>query len=192
MITKNASSRRGVPILAMMAALLLPMADGSVLFPRSFESSSYHKHNTARDRRIRYRRRNALSSVSPAASMRQSSSASSLSRRDTSQIPPLAFGSLVSSSPAPWLMGALLFLKTAQVIRSEAFQRAMYFWANAGPIVFHYKFTKWWLRKTEASLEKRDQVYETLHNRYCQKSLDIALKMKGLYVKVRRYLHTDD
>lgn len=78
--------------------------------------------------------------------------------------------------------GAILYFQ--RLVQSEALQRALYFWVHAGPIVAHYKFAKWWLTKTKAPLEKRDQVYQSLHNQYAGKSFEIALKLKGLYVKI--------
>lgn len=61
----------------------------------------------------------------------------------------------------------------------EATRRAAYFWTHAGPMVVHYRFTQWWLKATDAPLEKRNVVYEKLHNRYCEPSLDIILNLKG-------------
>ncbi len=72
-----------------------------------------------------------------------------------------------------------------QTLQSESVKRAMYFWFHAGPVVFHYKFTRWHLTRTRAPLHKRDRVYNGLHDRYCQRCLDIALHLRGLYVKVR-------
>lgn len=72
----------------------------------------------------------------------------------------------------------------AKQLRSESFSRAIYFWFHAGPVVAHYKFTRWYLEKTKAPLEKRDLVYNSLHDKYCIPCLDIALHLKGLYVKI--------
>ena len=78
-------------------------------------------------------------------------------------------------------------------LATESVKRAVYFWIHAGPIVMHYKFTRWYLGQTKATLEKRDRVYNELHDRYCQKSLDIALHLKGLYAKVgTRYCLSND
>mmetsp|Transcript_81788 Transcript_81788/g.237139 ORF Transcript_81788/g.237139 Transcript_81788/m.237139 type:complete len:598 (-) Transcript_81788:312-2105(-) len=71
-----------------------------------------------------------------------------------------------------------------QQIQSESVRRAAYFWFHAGPVVLHYKFTRWYLTTTNASLEKRNSVYNSLHDRYCNRCLDIALHLKGLYVKI--------
>ncbi|CAB9508559.1 protein kinase UbiB [Seminavis robusta] len=68
--------------------------------------------------------------------------------------------------------------------KSEAAQRACFFWQKAGPIVAHYKFTQWWLRTRKAPIERRHAVYQSLHNRYCEPCLDLALDLKGLYVKM--------
>jgi len=94
---------------------------------------------------------------------------------------------------SPSQAGTCLSLASALVyighqIQSESVKRAMYFWFHAGPIVLHYKFTRWYLSRSRAPLQKRDRVYNALHDRYCQRSLDIALHLKGLYVKVSRLL----
>lgn len=81
------------------------------------------------------------------------------------------------------LLAALGYI--GRTLQSESVKRAMYFWFHAGPVVFHYKFTRWHLTRTRAPLHKRDQVYNSLHDRYCQRCLDIALHLRGLYVKVR-------
>ncbi|KAG7356579.1 ABC1 family-domain containing protein [Nitzschia inconspicua] len=81
-------------------------------------------------------------------------------------------------------IGGVALVCIGKMIQSEAVQRALYFWVHAGPIVAHYKFAKWWLTKTKAPLQKRDRVYQRLHNQYAGKSFDIALKLKGLYVKI--------
>jgi aarF domain-containing kinase len=67
---------------------------------------------------------------------------------------------------------------------SEPARRAVYFWRHAGPMVVHYKFTEWWLEKSEAPLERRNLVYGKLHDRYSEPSLEIILHLKGLYVKI--------
>lgn len=58
----------------------------------------------------------------------------------------------------PVKSGGALFLGAAAIrlmnlLRSEVFSRALYFWIHAGPIVVHYKFTRWFLAKTNAPLE---------------------------------------
>ena len=63
--------------------------------------------------------------------------------------------------------------------RSEAAQRCLYFWKVAGPIVFHYKWTRFWLKATKAPVEHRDIVYKSLHDRYATPSLELALRLKG-------------
>ena len=70
----------------------------------------------------------------------------------------------------------------------EATRRAIYFWSRAGPMVAHYRFTQWWLTATSADRERRDRVYDVLHERYCHPCLDIILHLKGLYVKIGQVL----
>jgi hypothetical protein len=49
-------------------------------------------------------------------------------------------------------------LHLANRMRSESFKRSFDFWAHAGPIVLHYKFTQWFLTKTMAPLESKSEV----------------------------------
>lgn len=70
----------------------------------------------------------------------------------------------------------------------EATRRAIYFWTRAGPMVIHYRFTQFWLEASHANRQKRDHVYNTLHDRYCHPCLDIILHLKGLYVKIGQVL----
>ena len=87
------------------------------------------------------------------------------------------------------LSGAACYLATKYAIsRSEAAQRACYFWKRAGPIVVHYKVSQWWLNLSKAPIEKRNIVYKSLHDRYCGPSLELILSLKGLYVKVCTHL----
>jgi hypothetical protein len=67
---------------------------------------------------------------------------------------------------------------------SERIRRSLYFWYHAGPLIAHYKFTQWWLTVSGAPLEKRDVVYNTLHDKYCQPCMELVLHLKGLYVKI--------
>ena len=96
---------------------------------------------------------------------------------------------LKSVSPT-FLVGTAATGGIVHFIRSngEATRRAFYFWSRAGPMVIHYRFTQWWLEASHADRLKRDQVYNTLHNRYCHPCLDIILHLKGLYVKIGQVL----
>ncbi|CAJ1895898.1 unnamed protein product [Cylindrotheca closterium] len=85
------------------------------------------------------------------------------------------------------LLGATT-IQLAKFLTSEVFSRALYFWVQAGPIVVHYKFTRWFLKKTKAPLEKRNEVYDSLHNKYSKRSFDIALHLRGLYVKMAQII----
>jgi aarF domain-containing kinase len=69
---------------------------------------------------------------------------------------------------------------------SQPIRRALYFWSRAGPIVAHYRFTQWWIQKYPK--EDRDQIYERLHNAYCQPSLQICLHLQGLFTKIGQVL----
>jgi aarF domain-containing kinase len=75
----------------------------------------------------------------------------------------------------------------AKILTNEPFRRAIYFWRKAGPMVAHYRFTRWWLDCRYAGpkhRKHRDMVYDSLHQRYCDPALRIMLHLKGLYVKI--------
>ena len=74
----------------------------------------------------------------------------------------------------------------APAVGSQPIRRALYFWTRAGPIVVHYKFTQWWLRNSPRT--HRDQVYDRLHDTYCQPSLQICLHLQGLFTKIGQVL----
>ena len=93
-----------------------------------------------------------------------------------------------SGRPIPIAQNPIILAAVAvgglRIITSERFKRAIYFWKRAGPVVAHYKFTQWWLDVSGAPLEKRDYVYDTLHNKYCDSTMELILHLKGLYVKL--------
>ena len=84
-----------------------------------------------------------------------------------------------------WLLVGGIVYQSQKALRSEAFRRATRFWIKVGPMVVHYKFTRWWLTKvTKAPLETRNAVYQVLHETYSVVAMDVALELKGLYVKI--------
>lgn len=98
---------------------------------------------------------------------------------------------LLNLIPSPYLKGLTGALLLGRVVSSEAVRRAVYFWFQAGPVIAHYKFTQWWLgsnNNNKSSLEKRNRVYESLHNRYAQPAYEIMIRQKGLYVKIGQVL----
>jgi aarF domain-containing kinase len=69
--------------------------------------------------------------------------------------------------------------------KSERVSRAFRFWRKAGPIIFHYKFTKAWVNQVRRyDKDQRDVIYDKLHDRYAPLVLEIILDLKGLYVKL--------
>jgi ABC1 atypical kinase-like domain len=88
------------------------------------------------------------------------------------------------------LTGIATFYVVHKVRTSEPMQRSIYFWTHAGPIVFHYKFTQWWLStvKYPNNIEKRHTIYEKLHNQYAPATYKIILHLRGLYVKMGQIL----
>ena len=83
-----------------------------------------------------------------------------------------------------WLLVGGAIYQGQKAIRSEAVRRAARFWVKIGPVVAHYKFTRWWLKHTHAPLEHRDAVYGVLHEKYAPITMQVALDLKGLYVKL--------
>ena len=83
-----------------------------------------------------------------------------------------------------WILVGGVVYQSQKALRSEAFRRAARFWVKIGPVVAHYKFTRWWLRKSKAELEHRDLVYSRLHETYAPITMQVALDLKGLYVKL--------
>lgn len=49
---------------------------------------------------------------------------------------------------------------------------------------------KWWLKRTHAPLEKRNEVYKTLHDRYCEPALDLILHLKGMLAERLSLTHS--
>jgi len=102
------------------------------------------------------------------------------------------FGGVVPPSPklrmifATITAGTATIYKINKIIRSESVRRATYFWWNIGPIVIHYKFTKFWFTKinTNADIKKRNYVYNKLHTKYSPICYNTALQLKGLYIKL--------
>ena len=98
-----------------------------------------------------------------------------------STFPHVAFPIVVTGGVASVVSAGMLFLC------AEPVRRAVYFWVNAGPIVAHYKFTKWWLGTRTTTREHRDAVYGRLHNRYCQPALNVVLNLKGKIASSRSH-----
>jgi hypothetical protein len=171
-------------ILTSITFCWLSRAEGSVVFPRDNDLFSRLRRNprTREDAQSRKSQRLGLPMSTFQYRQSQVPAAANYPRI------PLAFSGVnVLGRSGSWLLAAAALVQVSNCLRSEALSRAVHFWVKAGPIVAHYKFTSWWLRKIKAPLEKRDDVYNILHNRYCNPSLDLVLDLKGLYVKVCKY-----
>ncbi|KAL7569008.1 hypothetical protein ACA910_021297 [Epithemia clementina (nom. ined.)] len=98
---------------------------------------------------------------------------------------------LLSLQPPGRLAVAAVVLVTGKLVSSKSVRRAAYFWWHAGPIVAHYQWTQFWLRRVvHADLPTRQATYEALHNRYAEPSLQLILHLKGLYCKLGQVLST--
>lgn len=104
-----------------------------------------------------------------------------------------ARNSLIQQGVPPMTSPLLVTGITITVLRTlfkarEPASRAFYFWTRTGPIIVHYKFTQWWLTASKAPRERRDTVYEKLHNRYSRPSQEIILHLSGLFCKIGQVL----
>jgi aarF domain-containing kinase len=96
----------------------------------------------------------------------------------------------LSAIPASAIYGVVAgaALSIIRAVTAEPFRRAVQFWTACGPIVFHYKFTEWWLGVSRADQSERDRAFGVLHQRYAEPSYAIILNLKGLYVKIAQVL----
>ena len=74
----------------------------------------------------------------------------------------------------------------------EVIGRSFYFWRKSGPIICHYRWAQLWMnvimKKKYSDKEKRDVIYQQLHQRYAPHTLQIILDMKGLFIKIGQVL----
>jgi hypothetical protein len=176
--------RRQLPIfLALLCILFRQQVEGSVIFPSARQADSQRKRPIwiEKSRDTRKQQQRARSSLYSAKTVARKVTKDGFSPAIVPSGMPLAF---FDARQGGWFLVATAGLGyLSNKLRSEAVSRAFYFWSHAGPIVAHYKFTRWFLRKTKAPLEKRDQVYNALHDKYCQQSIDIALYLKGKFIQ---------
>jgi aarF domain-containing kinase len=89
----------------------------------------------------------------------------------------------------PIVLVASTFALIGKTVTSQPARRALYFWRRFGPIVAHYKFAQWWLNHRHAdSPAIRHDVYERLHTRYAQPTMETIVHLRGLFVKVGQVL----
>ncbi len=63
--------------------------------------------------------------------------------------------------------------------------RVFSFWKKAAPIIVHYKFATLWMNRIKHyDRNRRDGIYESLHEKYAPKAKDVILELKGLFIKV--------
>jgi hypothetical protein len=181
--------RQQAIFLALLCILLFrQQVEGSVIFPSARLTDSQRKRPSwiekSRDARKQQQQR-ARSSLYSARTVARKVTKGGSSPAIVPSGMPLAF---FDARQGGWFLvaaAALGYLN--KKLRSEAVGRALYFWTHAGPIVAHYKFTRWSLRRTKAPLEKRDQVYNALHDKYCQQSIDIVLHLKGKFIQEKHW-----
>ena len=78
--------------------------------------------------------------------------------------------------------------KGLKLAPTNQYLRAITFWSKAGPIVAHYKFTKKWLKFQNYPLEKRDEIWNQLHDEHAPQAYGILIQFRGLFVKLGQVL----
>lgn len=70
--------------------------------------------------------------------------------------------------------------------------RVVMFWRKVAPIIIHYKFATFWMKRIKFyDKDKRDVIYDTLHERYAIQAKDVASEMKGMYIYTKRYYYVN-
>jgi len=86
---------------------------------------------------------------------------------------------LTCNIPTTYVIATGAIAAVVKGLSSGAVRRAFFFWRHASPIIVHYKFTQWWLEASRADRKTKDRIYDRLHDRYCEPSLNIILNLKG-------------
>nr|CCA27146.1 glycoside hydrolase putative [Albugo laibachii Nc14] len=68
--------------------------------------------------------------------------------------------------------------------QDEGMKRSLYFWRHAFPIYAHYRFYQIYMERVELPVEKRNQIYEKLHEKHAPDVFAIVLSLKGFYIKL--------
>ena len=59
-------------------------------------------------------------------------------------------------------------------------RRVVTFWKQVAPIIVHYKFATFWMNRIKSyDRNTRDEIYETLHQRYAIQAKNVAYELKG-------------
>ncbi len=73
------------------------------------------------------------------------------------------------------------FNKQSQLPLHESVGRAVMFWKKTAPIIMHYKFASFWMNRVKSyDRDRRDEIYDTLHERYALQAKTVACEMKGM------------
>lgn len=73
------------------------------------------------------------------------------------------------------------FNKQSQLSLHESVGRAVMFWKKVAPIIMHYKFASFWMNRVKSyDRDRRDEIYDTLHERYALQAKTVACEMKGM------------
>jgi hypothetical protein len=136
----------------LLGFFLVSSAQASVIFP--FQQQHHHGNSNNRNR---------LKKDRLGIKNRSQNTLRHFQRVPSVELPNLVnseYGMIKNFSSSMGQNGGLLCLGAAVIhvankMRSESFKRAFFFWINAGPLVVHYKFTRWFLTKTKAPLASK-------------------------------------
>ncbi len=58
--------------------------------------------------------------------------------------------------------------------------RVFSFWKKVAPIIIHYKFATMWMKRIkDYDRPRRDEIYDSLHQRYAPEAKEVASELKG-------------
>lgn len=74
--------------------------------------------------------------------------------------------------------------KTDEVwnIKVKQFERPIRFWTETFPVYAHYRVTEWLIKDKDDETQTKE--FQELHTKYAPRMLDLALSLRGLYIKL--------
>jgi hypothetical protein len=79
---------------------------------------------------------------------------------------------------------------TSTSTKMNAYQiigRSVRFWIQAAPIILHYQFIKAYILLARRQ-QRRDEIYQSLHETYAPRTLSLILQMRGIFIKFGQVL----
>ncbi|CAF1209518.1 unnamed protein product [Adineta steineri] len=73
----------------------------------------------------------------------------------------------------------------------EKIRRTSYFWSRMIPVYLHYRYQQLYFKLFPAkSPEEEDEIWNKLHNKYCDYVLNVILHQRGVYIKLGQIAST--